>query len=166
MQQPIREIGLPNLLWLLRRIEMPKKASTPVKASRKVAVEEDEEDEEEVVIATSTKRTNASVPKSAKNGKVAATPARKTPVKGDEDGTYTPNKNSMRDFIMRSMKKGGTSTEIKKRAARFAEKKGVDDLSNIKAYKSFDVSFYAKFLKSRGFDVDINEEADSYTLNA
>ena len=145
---------------------MPKRASTPVKASRKVAVVEDEEDEEEVVIATSTKRTNASVPKSAKNGKVAAAPARKTSTKDDEDGTYVPNKNSMRDFIMRAMKKGGTSTAIKARAARFAEKKGIDDLSEPKAYKNFDVAFYAKFLKGRGFDVDIDEAGDSYTLNS
>jgi hypothetical protein len=91
VQQPtIREIGLPNLLWLLRRIEMPKRSVTPVKGSRRVAVEEDEEDEEEVVVATSAKKATASVPKSAKNGKVAATTTRKTSVKEDEDGTYSP----------------------------------------------------------------------------
>jgi hypothetical protein len=37
--------------------------------------------------------------------------------------------------------------------------------SDPKAYKNFDVAFYAKFLKTKGFDVDIDEEADSYTLN-
>jgi hypothetical protein len=167
VQQPtIREIRLSNLLWLLRRIEMPKRSATPVKASRRVAVEEDEEDEEEVVVATSAKKASASVPKSAKNGKVAATPARKTSAKDDEDGTYTPNQNSMRDFIMRAMKRGGTSTEIKKRAARFAEKKGIDSLSDPKAYKNFDVAYYAKFLKTKGFDVEIDEEGDSYSLSA
>lgn len=144
---------------------MPKKTSVPVKASRKTAVVEDEEDEDEVVIATpARKKKTAPVAKSAKNGKVAATATRKTSTKDDEDGTYTPNQNSMRDFIMRAMKKGGTSTEIKKRAARFAEKKGVDNMSDVKAYKSFDVAFFAKFLKGKGFDVEINEETDSYSL--
>jgi hypothetical protein len=166
MQQPIREIGLPNLLWLLRRIEMPKKAPTPVKASRKVAVEEDDEEEEEVVVVASSKKATASIPKSSKNGKVAATSARKTSAKGDEDGTYTPNPNSMRDFVLRAMKRGGSATEIKKRAARFAEKKGVDELSDPKAYKNFDVAYYAKFLKGKGYDVDIDEEGDSYTLTS
>jgi len=146
---------------------MPKKTSTPVKASRKVAVEEDEEDEEEVVIATpAKKKTSTSVAKSAKNGKVAATPARKTSAKDDEDGTYTPNQNSMRDFIMRAMKRGGTAAQIKKRAASYAEKKGIDSLSDVKAYKNFDVAFYAKFLKSKGFAVEIDEEGDSYSLTA
>ncbi len=145
---------------------MPKRSATPVKASRRVAVEEDEEDEEEVVIATSAKKATTSVPKSAKNGKVATAPARKTSAKEDEDGTYTPNQNSMRDFIMRAMKRGGSATEIKKRAARFAEKKGIDNLSDPKAYKNFDVAYYAKFLKSKGYDVDVDEEGDSYTLSA
>lgn len=144
------------------------KSAAPSKVSRKAAVVEDEEDEEEVVVATPKRKTTAAAPpaKSAKNGKVATTSARKTSAKDDEDGTYAPNQNSMRDFIMRAMKRGGTSTEIKKRAARFAERKGVDALADVKAYKNFDVSFFAKFLKSKSFDVDIDEEADSYTLNA
>jgi hypothetical protein len=148
---------------------MPKRSATPVKASRKVAVEEDEEDEEEVVIATPAKKATASVPKSSKNGKASngkvATVAKRSQA-SDEEGTYVPNPNSMRDFVMRAMKKGGTSAEIKKRAARFAEKKGVDTLSDPKAYKNFDVAFYAKFLKSKGYSVEIDEEGDSYTLSA
>lgn len=149
---------------------MPKKSATPVKASRKVAVDEEEEDEEEVVVTSSTKKATAPLAKSAKNGKtngkVATVTTRKTSVKEDEDGTYTPNQNSMRDFVMRAMKKGGSATDIKKRAARFAEKKGFDNLSDPKAYKNFDVAYYAKFLKSKGYDVDIDEEGDSYTLSA
>lgn len=142
------------------------KSSTPVKASRKPAtVVEDEEDEEEVVVVSSKKKSAA--PAAAKNGKVngKATTAPKKAAKADEDSTYVPNQNSMRDFVMRAMKRGGTATEIKKRAARFAEKKGIDGLSDVKAYKNFDVAFYAKFLKSKGYDVEIDEEGDSYSLS-
>jgi hypothetical protein len=65
VQQPIiREIGLPNLLWLLRRIEMPTKKAAPVKASRKAAVVDDDEDEEEVVVVSSKKKTAAPAAKS------------------------------------------------------------------------------------------------------
>jgi hypothetical protein len=151
---------------------MPKKTSTPVKASRKVAVEEDEEDEDEVVVTTSAKKTSTALPKSAKNGKatngkVATTTKKVAAAKADEEeaGTYTPNANSMRDFVMRAMKRGGTVAEIKKRAARFAEKKGFTDLSEARAYKNFDVIFFAKFLKGKGYDVDIDEANDNYKLN-
>jgi hypothetical protein len=162
-QPPIREIGLPNLLWLLRRIEMPTKRAVPAKASRKAAVVDDDEDEEEVVVVSSKKKTAAPAAKS--NGKTNGA-VRKVAKADAEEGTYTPNANSMRDFIMRAMRRGGTSAEIKKRAASFASKKGVEDLSDVKAYKNFDVAFYAKFLKSKGFSVDIDEDADSYTLSA
>lgn len=149
---------------------MPTKNSTPTKASRRaVAVDEEDDDEqEEVVVVSSKKKAAAPVAKSKTNGKVAVKAAvtKKTAKADDEEGAYTPNANSMRDFIMRAMKRGGTSTAIKKRAATFAEKKGIDTLSDPKAYKNFDVAFYAKFLKSKGFDVEIDEEADSYTLSA
>ena len=149
---------------------MPKKASTPVKASRKVAVEEDEdEEEEEVVVVAPAKKTTASVPKSAKNGKATngkvATVAKRSTT-SDDSTLYTPNANSMRDFVLRAMSKGGSATQIKSRAAKLAEKKGVEGLSDPKAYKNFDVAYYAKFLKGKGYDVDIDEEGDNYTLNA
>jgi len=142
---------------------MPTKKVTPVKASRKPVVEDDDEDdeEEEVVVVSSKKKAAAPIAKSKTNGAV-----KKTVAKADaEEGSYTPNANSMRDFIMRAMKRGGTSAEIKKRAAGFASKKGIEELSDAKNYKNFDVAFYAKFLKSKGFDVEIDEEADSYTLS-
>jgi hypothetical protein len=173
VQQPIiREIGLPNLLWLLRRIEVAKK-STPTTASRRAAVADDEdEDEEEVVVASPKKKATAAAPaKSATNGRAngkstaKATVAKKPAKATDEEGAYVPNTNSMRDFIMRAMKRGGSAAEIKSRAARLAERKGVEDLSDAKAYKNFDVAFYAKFLKGKGFNVTIDEEGDSYTLN-
>jgi len=170
VQQPIREIGLPNLIWLLRRIEMAK-ASTPAKASRRVAADEDDEDEEEVVVVSSKKKAAAPA-KSTANGrtngaaKTKATVSKKTVKEVDDEATYAPNANSMRDFIMRAMKRGGSSAQIKKRAASYAEKKGVDALADPKAYKNFDVAFFAKFLSGKGFAVDIDEEADSYTLKA
>jgi len=146
---------------------MPKNAATPVKASRKVAVEVDDEDEEEVIIATPAKKATATTPKSSKNGAANGKPTVvKRSTTSDDEGTYTPNPNSMRDFVLRSMKRGGTSAAIKARAAKFAEKKGVDALADVKAYKNFDVAYYAKFLKTKGYDVDIDEEGDSYTLNA
>ena len=147
------------------------KASTPAKASRRVAVEEDEEDEEEVVVVSSKKKTAAPA-KSTTNGrangatKTKATVTKKTVKEVDDEASYTPNPNSMRDFIMRAMKRGGSSAQIKKRAASYAEKKGVDTLSDPKAYKNFDVAFFAKFLNTKGFPVEIDEEADSYTLKA
>ena len=143
------------------------KRSTTATVSRKAAAVEDDEEEEEVVAVSSKKKAAAPIAKSRTNGKATtakATVAKKPAKASDEEGSYTPNPNSMRDFVMRAMKRGGSSAEIKSRAARFAEKKGVDDLSDAKAYKNFDVAFYAKFLKGKGFDVDINEEADSYTL--
>lgn len=143
------------------------KRSTTATVSRKPAAVEDDEEEEEVVVVSSKKKATAPIAKSRTNGKATtakATVAKKSVKASDEEGTYTPNPNSMRDFIMRAMKRGGSSAEIKSRAARFAEKKGVDDLSDAKAYKNFDVAYYAKFLKSKGFDVDVDEEADSYTL--
>ncbi len=145
------------------------KKSTTATASRKVAVAEEEDDEEEeVVVVSAKKKTAAPVAKSATNGKATTKAAvtKKAAKSNDEEGAYAPNANSMRDFIMRSMRRGGTSTEIKKRAARFAEKKGVDELSDVKAYKNFDVAIFAKFLKTKGFDVTIDEEADSYLLSA
>src|SRR5580765_7855775 len=131
VQQPIREIGLPNLIWLLRRIEMAK-ASTPAKARRRVAADEDdEEDEDEVVVVSSKKKATAPA-KSTTNGrangaaKTKAAVSKKTVKEVDDEATYAPNANSMRDFIMRAMKRGGSSAQIKKRAANYAEKKGVD----------------------------------------
>ena len=148
---------------------MPTKKVTPVKASRKPVVEEDDEDdeEEEVVVVSSKKKAAAPIAKSKTNGVAKTNGAvKKTVAKADaEEGSYTPNANSMRDFIMRAMKRGGTSAEIKKRAAGFASKKGIEELSDAKNYKNFDVAFYAKFLKSKGFEVEIDEEADSYTLS-
>jgi len=145
------------------------KRSTVATASRKAAVADEEDDEEEeVVVVSAKKKTAAPVAKSATNGKATTKAAitKKAAKSEDEEGTYAPNANSMRDFIMRSMRRGGTAAEIKKRAARFAEKKGVDALADAKAYKNFDVAFFAKFLKGRGFDVTIDEEADSYLLSA
>lgn len=147
---------------------MAKRTSTAT-ANRKVAVAEEEDDEEEeVVVVSAKKKTAAPVAKSATNGKATTKAAvtKRAAKSEDEEGTYTPNANSMRDFIMRSMKRGGTAAQIKKRAASYAEKKGVDELSDVKAYKNFDVAFYAKFLKSKGFTVAIDEEGDSYTLTA
>lgn len=144
------------------------KKSVPATASRKAAVEDDEEeDEEEVVVASSKKKIIAPIAKSRTNGKATtakATVAKKPAKADDEEGGYVPNPNSMRDFVMRAMKRGGSSAEIKGRAARFAERKGIDALADVKAYKNFDIAFYAKFLKGKGFSVKIDEEADSYTL--
>lgn len=151
------------------------KRSTTATASRKVAaVEDDEEDdEEEVVVVSAKKKTAAPAAKTANgraNGKATAkATVTKKPAKAaaedDEEAAYTPNANSMRDFVMRALRRGGTSAEIKKRAARTAERAGVETLSDAKAYKNFDVAFFAKFLKGKGFDVDVDEENDSYTLN-
>lgn len=146
---------------------MPKK-STSATASRRVAVVDDEdEDEEEVVVVSAKRKTAAPVAKSRTNGKATtkAVVAKKPAKADDEEGSYTPNPNSMRDFIMRSMKRGGSSTEIKTRAAKFAEKKGVDALAEARAYKNFDVAYFAKFLKGKGYSVKIDEESDSYTLS-
>lgn len=144
------------------------KASTPVKASRKAVVEDEEdEEEEEVVVVSSKKKTAAPIAKSRTNGKTTtkATVTKKVAKEVDDETSYTPNPNSMRDFIMRAMKRGGSAAQIKKRAASFAEKKGVDSLADPKAYKNFDVAFFAKFLRTKGYNVEIDEEADSYTLN-
>lgn len=148
---------------------MAKRNVTPAKASRRAAAVEDDEDEEEVVVVSSKKKTTAPARASA-NGRANGKPAAKTVAKksvktDDEEGQYTPNPNSMRDFIMRAMKRGGTATEIKNRAARFAAKKDIETLSEAKAYKNFDVAFFAKMLKGKGYDVDIDEEGDSYKLN-
>jgi hypothetical protein len=179
----IRELTLPNFLWLLRRIEM-------AKAPKNVVVEEEDEEEEEVVAKPKAKANGkakaavkntkiiaraepdddddddepvAAKPKAKAKAAVATKPAKKS-TRADSE-PYAPNKNSMRDFIMRAMKKGGTSEVIKKRAARFAEKAGVDGLDDPKAYKNFDVSYFAKFLKTKGMDVEIDEEADTYILS-
>lgn len=146
---------------------MPK-TSTPAKARKPIAVEEDDEEEEEVVVVPAKKSVAAPVTKSRTNGKATTKAAvTKKPVKEvDDEASYTPNPNSMRDFVMRAMKRGGTSAQIKKRAASYAEKKGVDALADPKAYKNFDVAYFAKFLRTKGYPVAIDEEADSYTLSA
>jgi hypothetical protein len=153
VQQPnIREIGLPNLLWLLRRIEMPKSASVPAKARKTVVVEDDEEEE---VVAPRPK----AVSKNGKtNGKVVAT----APSFKKKTGTgepYAPNKDSMRELIMIALRKGGTITQVKERAARIATKRGLKDKADIRAYKSFDVAWYVAFLNKNGhnFSVDADE---------
>jgi len=144
-----------------------KRTAVPAKASRKVAEADDEEDEEEVVVVSSKKKTTAA-PKASTNGRSngKAAPVAKKSTKTDDEEGYTPNANSMRDFIMRAMKRGGSAAAIKSRAARFAEKKNIETLSDVKAYKNFDVPWFAKMLKSKGYDVDIDEENDSYQLNA
>lgn len=142
-----------------------KKASTATKSKKPAARDDDDDDEEEAPA----KKTSTKTAKASKNGKAAAkaVPAKKSKKSDDDDeeGSYTPNKNSMRDFIMRAMKRGGTSQEIKKRAARFAEKAGVDDLADVKKYKNFDVAYFAKFLDGKGFKMEIDEEADTYSLS-
>jgi hypothetical protein len=146
---------------------MPKTA-TPAKARKPAVVEDDDEEEEEVVVVSTKKKATPAPAKSATNGKATAKAAvtKKAVKEVDDEASYTPNPNSMRDFIMRAMKRGGTSAQIKKRAASYAEKKGVDALADAKAYKNFDVAYFAKFLNTKGFAVEIDEEADSYTLSA
>jgi hypothetical protein len=155
VQQPnIREIGLPNLLWLLRRIEMPKSASTPAKARKTVVVEDDEEEE---VVAPRPK----AVSKNGKtNGKAVTTATvTKTNVKTiGENGVYTPNKNSMRELVMVALKKGGTTTQVKERAARIANKRGLKEFADVKAFKHFDVPWYVGFLNKHGHDFSLEAE--------
>lgn len=127
-------------------------------ASAKTRIEKDEEE----VVASKPVRNGKT------NGKVtAAKPkiATKTVAKKASEEGYAPNPNSQRDFIMRAMKRGGSAEQIKARAARFAAKRDIADLGDPKAYRHFDVSYFAKFLKTKGFDVDIDEESDNYTLN-
>jgi hypothetical protein len=142
------------------------KRSVPATASRKAVVDDEEEDE--VVVVSTKKKTTAPIAKSRTNGKATvakATVAKKPAKADDEESGYVPNPNSMRDFVMRAMKRGGSATEIKNRAARLAERKGIEALAEAKAYKNFDVAFYAKFLKGKGYDVTIDEEGDNYTLS-
>ncbi len=117
------------------------KRSVPATASRKAVVDDEEEDE--VVVVSTKKKTTAPIVKSRTNGK--ATVAKAT--------------------VAKKPAKAGSATEIKNRAAKFAERKGIEALAEAKAYKNFDVAFYAKFLKGKGYDVTIDEEGDNYTLS-
>jgi len=147
---------------------MPKTAAKPPRATTKARATEDEEDDEDeapVRKPKATSRTNGKVAVSTKPAaKPAAKPVTKPKKSDDSEGTYAPNANSMRAFVMRAMRRGGTSAEIKKRAARFAERAEVEALADPKAYKSFDVAYFAKFLKDKGFDVTIDVEADTYSM--
>jgi hypothetical protein len=167
VQQTIRELDLPNFIGLLRSIEMAKGKSAvaekPTKASKKaknVEVEDEEEEDEEPVKAKASTKTKERPSEQAMR-EAKATSKKKAAQKEE----YVPNKNSMRDFAMRAMKKGGTATAIKKRAASYAEKAGIDTLSDPKAFKNFDIAFFAKMLQGKGYDIDIDEENDKYQLN-
>jgi len=142
---------------------VPKTAAKPTRASTKARNVEVEDDEEEEEIPARRAKT---VTPTSKNGKVAAkpAPAKSKPAAKNDEG-YNPNPNSQRAFIMRALHRGGTSADIKKRAARMAERANVEALSDPKAFKGFDVAYFAKFLKEKGYDVDIDVEADTYTLN-
>jgi hypothetical protein len=156
VQQAIRELDLSTFLGLLRRVEMAKGKSAvaekPTKASKKAKNVEVEDEEEEEENPKATKKT-------AVKGKAETKKAEKA------EG-YTPNKNSMRDFVLRAFKKGGSAAAIKKRAATLAEKAGIDSLADPKAYKNFDVAWYANFLKSKGLKITVDEENDKYSLDA
>jgi hypothetical protein len=77
---------------------------------------------------------------------------------------YSPNNNSMRYFIMLSLRRGGSAKKIKARAAQLAEKAGVEKFASVEAYKGFDVAYFVNMLKEKGMSIE--EDGNKYKLAA
>jgi hypothetical protein len=122
---------------------------------------------------TKDKKSEAVEDKKAKNK--AAIKNSKTIVKGKAETkgkekpaakakSYTPQKNSMRYFVLQALKRGGSSRKIKSRAAALAAKAGVEKYSESTAFKGFDISFFVGVLRENGFTV--TEDGNKFKLAA